>query len=54
MTEKELKDSVKAPAGGYFFYGEEDYLKEHYISIIRRAVITDESVAEFNEFSFDD
>ena len=54
MTEKELKDSVKAPEGTYFFYGEEDYLKDHYIKQIRRAVITDESLADFNEFVFDD
>ena len=54
MTEKELKDSVKSPTGGYFFFGEEDYLKEYYISLIRRAVITDESLAVFNEITFDD
>lgn len=54
MTEKELKDSVKAPSGGYFFFGEEDYLKEHYTSLIRRAVITDDSLAVFNEIFFDD
>ena len=54
MTEKELKESIKAPEGGYFFYGDEDYLKEHYLKLIRRAVITDESVAEFNEICLDD
>ena len=54
MTEKELKDSIKNPAGGYFFYGDEDYLKEYYTSQIRRAVIEDEGLAPFNEFSFDD
>ena len=54
MTEKELKESVKAPEGGYFFYGDEDYLKDYYISLIRRAVITDESVADFNEICLDD
>ena len=54
MTEKELKDSVKDPSGGYFFYGDEDYLKEYYIGLIRRAVITDESVADFNEITLDD
>ncbi len=54
MTEKELKASVKEPAGCYFLYGDEDYLKEHYTSLIRRAVITDESFADFNETVFDD
>lgn len=54
MTEKELKDSLKDPSGAYFFYGDEDYLKEYYTSQIRRAVIEDESLAPFNEFTFDD
>ncbi len=54
MTEKELKDSLKDPSGAYFFYGDEDYLKEYYTSQIRRAVIDDESLAPFNEFTFDD
>ncbi len=53
MTEKELKDHIKDPVGGYLFFGEEDYLKDYYIGQIRRAVLVDESVAEFNEFAFD-
>ncbi len=53
MTEKELKASIKSPEGGYFFYGDEDYLKEYYTSLIRRAVITDETFADFNEILFD-
>lgn len=54
MTEKELKASVKAPTGGYFLYGDEDYLKEHYAAAIRRAVITDEAFADFNEIVLND
>lgn len=54
MTEKELKDHIKDPSGGYFFYGDEDYLKEHYLTQIRRAVITDESLADFNLINLDD
>ena len=53
MTEKELKTSIKSPEGGYFFYGDEDYLKEHYTALIRKAVIVDESLADFNEILFD-
>ncbi len=53
MTEKELKEHIKDPVGGYLFFGEEDYLKEYYTEQIRKAVLVDESVAEFNEFSFD-
>lgn len=53
MTEKELRDSVKHPGGGYFFWGDEDYLKAHYVKEIRRAVLTDESVAPFNDIPFD-
>ena len=54
MTEKELRASVKSPTGGYFFFGEEDYLKEHYEKEIRKAVIIDEGLAPFNETVFDD
>ena len=54
MTEKELKDNVKNPAGGYFFFGDEDYLKEYYGSLIRGAVIEDEGLAPFNEYTFRD
>ena len=53
MTEKELKDSIKDPSGGYFFYGDEDYLKEFYTAQIRAAVIVDEAFADFNEYIFD-
>ena len=53
MTEKELRDSVKDPAGGYFFWGDEDYLKAHYLSVIRRAVVPDESFAPFNDIPLD-
>ena len=53
MTEKELKDSIKSPSGGYFFYGEEDYLKEFYTMQIRSAIIADEELAPFNEYVFD-
>lgn len=54
MTEKELKDSVRSPEGAYFFFGDEDYLKEFYIKAIRRAVILDESVADFNVVTLHD
>ena len=54
MTEKELKESLKDPVGVYFFYGEEDYLKRHYVSQIKSAVLTDETFSDFNEIIFDD
>ena len=54
MTEKELKTAVKSPCGGFFFFGEEDYLKEYYEKEIRKAVICDEGLAPFNEVIFDD
>ncbi|MBR6806798.1 MAG: DNA polymerase III subunit delta [Clostridia bacterium] len=54
MTEKELKENIKNPAGGYFFYGDEDYLKEYYTSLIKRATIDDEELSPFNEYSFSD
>lgn len=49
MTVSELDKAIKPTMrGAYLFYGEEDYLKQHYREKIRRTVITDEGMAAFN------
>lgn len=56
MTETELKNEIKKKSllGVYFFYGEEDYMKNHYGEEVKSAVLEDESLAAFNCFLFSD
>lgn len=56
MTEKELRGDVRSPAGIYFFYGDEDYMKNHFAAQIRKAVTGEEgnSSATFNRIDFFD
>lgn len=56
MTEAELKTEIRkrALSGAYFFYGEEDYMKNHYAGEFRRTLVTDEALAAFNCFLFHD
>lgn len=55
MDEKQFKEKVRTGAlsGCYFFVGEEEYLKRHYLGELRRAVIHDEGLATFNHIVFD-
>lgn len=42
MTESELRDLIKQDIrGGFLFYGDEDYLKQHYKKEIARAALAD-------------
>lgn len=54
MTENELAAEIKAGSlsGIYFFYGEEDYLKKHRATEIRKLICDDNTLAAFNCFSF--
>lgn len=56
MTETELKNEIRknALSGVYFFYGNEDYMKNHYADEIKRIVLTDDSPMAFNCFLFRD
>lgn len=54
MTETELRTDIKSPRGMYFFYGDEDYMKNHYAAQIKAAVITDPGFEPFNYARFDD
>ena len=42
MTETELRSVIKSgPRGGFLFWGDEDYLKKHYLAQIREAVMAE-------------
>lgn len=55
MTTTDLKNAIKAAdfVRCFIFCGEEDYLKQHYLRELRRAVITDDSFAVFNHYKFE-
>lgn len=49
MTIAELDKAIKpSMRGAYLFYGEENYLKQHYRDKIRKTLIEDEGMAPFN------
>ena len=54
MTESELRSDIRSPSGMYFFYGDEDYMKNHYAAQIKAAVVTDPGFAAFNYIRFSD
>lgn len=54
MTEAELRSELKSPAGAcgaYFFYGDEDYMKNYFISQIKSSVVLNREFEEFNVIS---
>ncbi len=55
MLVNELKAQLKngAPTGVYIFCGEEAFLKRHYLSLVRRATLTDEAFEPFNRVVFE-
>lgn len=55
MDEKQLKERLRSGkiGGAYIFAGEEDYLKRYYLAQLRRAAVTDPSLATFNHIVFD-
>ena len=44
MTPSEFKSELKTLSGGYLFYGEEDYLKRHYLLSARKETVCDGDV----------
>ena len=51
MTETELRAEIKrGPAGGYLLWGDEDYLKQFYLTALRNAALSEcpEGLADFN------
>ena len=55
MQINELKERIRGGdvCGVYIFAGEEDYLKRHYLSEMRRLIVTDDSMAAFVHFVFE-
>ena len=55
LGEAELKNEIKSGvSGGYFFYGDEDYLKSFYASELVKSVINDsDGFGEFNRIVLD-
>lgn len=54
MNEKQLKDEIKNKSFSnvYFFYGEEHYLKEHYVNLLKKKIV-DPAFADFNFHSYE-
>ena len=55
MTQEELKKAIAEGKGGvYVFIGEEEYLKRHYLSEFKKAILDGEpTFAAFNHQSFE-
>lgn len=55
MSIDALKKKIKSGSlgGAYLFYGDEEYLKDHYLSLLRRAVEA-APLPEFNHIVFDE
>lgn len=54
IKESEFKKELKAPtASAYLFFGEEDYMKNYYISAAKKQFCTDEALSPFNEIHLD-
>ena len=52
--EADFKSMLKGDlSGGFFFFGEEDYLKQHYISLARNAAIGEDGFADLNVIRID-
>ncbi len=51
MTYTELMDAG-IPAGGYLFYGDEDYLKNHTLDKVRQTLFPDQGMMDFNRYLF--
>ena len=50
-TEEKLVSEIKNTISGAFvFFGDEDYMKEHYLGKIRKKVLTAEGLEAFNHF----
>ncbi len=49
ITTKELDTALRQASGGaYLFYGEEEYLKRHYLDAFRKKLDTDRDLSAFN------
>lgn len=54
IKESELKKELKSPnSRAYLFFGEEDYMKNYYISAAKKQFCVDEALLPFNEIQLD-
>lgn len=54
LKESDLRKEIKsAPAAGYLFFGDEDYLKRSALARLREAIVPDPSFAVFNDLRLD-
>lgn len=54
IKEADFRREIKSsPKEAYFFFGEEDYMKMHAISLARQVICPDPSLAIFNEMKLD-
>ena len=52
MTPSEFRTELKKLKGGYLFCGEEDYLKRHYLSSLRKTAVEEGDVFNHIIISF--
>ncbi len=54
LKESDFRKEIKSkPRTGYFFFGEEDYMKSFALTTAKEALAPDETLAFFNEIKFD-
>ncbi|MCQ2354000.1 MAG: DNA polymerase III subunit delta [Clostridia bacterium] len=55
ITDADFRRRMKmsAPAPGYLFFGDEDYLKQNAVSVAKKSLIPDEGAAAFDYISID-
>ncbi len=54
LKEADFRREIKnEPATAYLFFGDEDYTKNHAITLARECIVGDESLAMFNEMKLD-
>ncbi len=54
INDTELRRQIRSScASSYLFFGEEDYLKLHAISLVRQSICNDPSLAVFNDLKLD-
>ena len=53
MTEAEFRKAVKNLGGAFFFFGDEDYLKQNAVAVAKKTLFSDEGAASFDMISID-
>ena len=55
LDEEKLKEQIKAQSfsNAYFIYGEESYLKEYYVGVLKEKLV-DKAFEDFKSFELND